>query len=72
MMIDEDESLKARLESDHQRFFALTTEQQETYMESARRILPVSFRGEGKAVLFTAIQMMLNDEYLQTLRRAVS
>ena len=68
MVIDEDEALRTRLENDHFRFLEMENVKQEAYMESARKILPVSLQADNKAVLFTAIQLMLNDEYLQAAK----
>lgn len=61
--IDEDELLKTRLEAERQQFLAMAPHQQERYMESARRVLRLSLCDDQKTVLFTAIQLMLNDEY---------
>ncbi len=71
-MIDQDGALKAKLDADRLRFLAMANSDQEMYLESARSILPPSLRADYKTVLFTAIQLMINDEYLQTTRRAAS
>jgi hypothetical protein len=49
-------------------FDALTSDKQESYMEEARRLLPPSLHHDKGSVLLTALQLMLNDEYLKSVK----
>lgn len=47
------------------RFHKLASERQDFYREEARRLMPPHFHNDQDLIFLTALQLMLNDEYLK-------
>lgn len=63
-----EDDLQDRLREIVAHFDALTPDKQEILLERAKKALPPSLHNVRKSVIFTALQIMINDEHIKVAR----
>ena len=61
-VVDHSETMERMLRTARTRFDSMTDENRETYLETARQLLPPSFQNDRDIVLITALDLYLLDE----------